>query len=234
MKAQGADARRSWPECGQGVALGCTHAGPAPEGGQSNPLFCSWAVALPPATAAVAPCRRSPLQEPPFLSVTHAGRAHHVPDTQGTVDEARARLSWSCCACKGYTQDTGLTYLVTSSGDHNENTEHRPRVKTVCVARKRGPPPLAPVRRTGIGMWPLGKLLWLGTAKHSLLPGSGTEARAGVGGQWLRHLQDTWCAWGGHPVLPGQAMSSEGRRHEPAREREPVTMRNKSPKPVWP
>lgn len=80
------------------------------------------------------------------------------------------------------------------------------------MVRKQGPPSPASARCTGIDMWPLGTLPWLGMANRSLFPGSGTEARAGISGQWLGHLQDSWCPWGSHPVLPGQAMSEEGRR----------------------
>lgn len=113
---------------------------------------------------------------------------------------------------KGTCRDPGPAYWVTPSGDRTEKTEQGPRAEMVCMVRKQGPPSPASARCTGIDMWPLGTLPWLGMANRSLFPGSGTEARAGISGQWLGHLQDSWCPWGSHPVLPGQAMSEEGRR----------------------
>lgn len=59
------------------------------------------------------------LQEPPSLSVAHAGSARHVPDTQAAADTARARFPRSCCPCEGNVQRPGAGVLGDSQwGPH--------------------------------------------------------------------------------------------------------------------
>lgn len=96
---------------------------------------------------------------------------------------------------KGICRDTGLTYLVTASGDHTEETEHRPQVEMVCVARKHCPTPGLSQEDTG----------GPGNA-----PAAGNGQPQSLSRVWNRgqgQSQDTWCAWGSRPVLPGRAMS---------------------------
>lgn len=170
------------------------------------------------------------LQEPPSLSVAHAGSARHVPDTQAVADAARARLLRSCCPCEGKVQRPGPAYWVAPSGDRTEKTEQGPRAETVCVVRKRGPPSEAPL--PGLSQVHRHRHVAPGDAPVARNGQSQSLSRVWNGGQGRSQWPVAWTP-AGLVVSMGQSPHSARASDERRREEMPV-MRKKPPKPVWP